>query len=106
MSKIAVASVLLVVASAALAQGASVQRSSSPQGVQIQGDTMINAAAQNTSAVASGDGNTAKTATGAVKGGTQIQGNTRINATSKNVSSVAVGKGNAATNEVGAIGGK
>lgn len=84
----------------------SVQRSSSPLGVQIQGDTMVNANTQATSAVAAGDGNSAKSATGAVKGGTQIQGNTRLNATSKNVNSMAVGKGNAAANDVGSIGGK
>ncbi len=84
----------------------SIQRSSSPQGVQIQGDTVVNASAQNTNAVAAGDANTAKNATGAVRGGTQIQGKTRISAQSKNVNSLAVGKGNAATNEVGAIGGK
>lgn len=97
----------LVVSSVAYAQGtASVQRSSSPQGVQIQGDTRVNANAQNTNAVAVGEGNAAKTATGAVKGGTQIQGNTKINATAKNVSAIAVGKGNAATSDVGSIGGK
>lgn len=96
----------LVVSSIAYAQDTvSVRRSSSPQGVQIQGDTTVNANAQNTNAVAAGEGNAAKTATGAVKGGTQIQGNTKINAKAKNVNAIAVGKGNAATNEVGAIGG-
>ncbi|OHC65387.1 MAG: hypothetical protein A2040_02665 [Rhodocyclales bacterium GWA2_65_19] len=96
---------LLVVAAVAHAQGtASVQRSSSPQGVRIQGDTMINANVQNTNAVAAGENNAAKTATGAVKGGTQIQGNTKINANARNVNAIAVGKGNAAANDVGAIG--
>ncbi|MDK9724242.1 MAG: hypothetical protein OEL88_05080 [Sterolibacteriaceae bacterium MAG5] len=107
MKKYLVAAALGFAAAGVLAQMTpSVQRSSSPQGVQIQGDTVVNAGAQNTNAVAAGDANTAKNATGAVRGGTQIQGNTRISAQSKNVNSVAVGKGNAATNEVGAIGGK
>ena len=106
MYKIVVAAVLAV-SSSAYAQGpVSVQRSSSPQGVQIQGDTMVNANAQNTNAVAVGENNAARTTTGTVKSGTQIQGNTRINATARNVNSVAVGKGNTATNDVGAIGGK
>lgn len=106
MHKIVVAAILAA-SSFVYAQGTtSVQRSSSPQGVKIQGDTAINANAQNTNAVAVGENNAAKTATGAVKGGTQIQGNTRINAAAKNVNSVAVGKGNTATNDVGAIGGK
>lgn len=103
-SKIVIASLLAAATSAAFAQ--SVQRSSSPSGVQIQGDTAINASAQNTSSLASGEGNTAKTATGALRAGTQIQGNTRINATSTNVQSTAVGKNNAAVNDVGSIGGK
>ncbi len=106
MRKIVVAAIL-VVSSSAHAQGtASVQRSSNPQGVKIQGDTAISANTQHTNAVAAGENNVAKTATGAVKGGTQIQGNTRINAAAKNVNSVAVGKGNTAANDVGAIGGK
>ena len=107
MHKIVVTTILSGVLAVAHAQGTgAIQRSSSPQGVQIQGDTMINANVQNTQATAVGEGNTAKTATGAVKGGTQIQGNTKINATAKNVNAIAVGKGNAATNDVGAIGGK
>ncbi len=102
-----IAGLLVVVSSVAMAQGAgSVQRSSSPRGVQVQGDTVVNASAQNVGAVAVGEGNTAKTATGAMRGGTQIQGTTRINANSQNVNSVAVGKNNAAVNDVGAIGGK
>ena len=106
MNKI-IAIALIAVSSAGWAQDAgNVQRSSSPRGVQIQGDTAVNASAQNVHAVAAGEGNTAKTATGAIRGGTQIQGNTRINANAQNMQSVAVGKGNAATNDVGSIGGK
>ena len=106
MRRFVIASILIAAISTAFAQGVSVQRSSNPLGVQIQGDTMVNANAQNANAVAAGESNSAKNAAGAIKGGTQIQGNTRINANAKNVNSVAVGKGNAATNDVGSIGGK
>lgn len=102
-----IAITLVVASSVVWAQGTgSVQRSSSPRGVQIQGDTAISASAKNVSATAAGEDNTAKTATGALRAGTQIQGNTRINATTQNVQSTAVGKGNAAVNDVGSIGGK
>ncbi|MDO8311036.1 MAG: hypothetical protein Q7T25_03755 [Sideroxyarcus sp.] len=106
MRRLVVASILVASTSIVFAQGVSVQRSSNPLGVQIQGDTMVNANAQNVNAVAAGEGNSAKNATGAIKGGTQIQGNTRINANARNVNSVAVGKGNAAANDVGSIGGR
>jgi len=97
-----VAAVLAV--SPVLAQQA--QRSSNPQGVQIQGNTDIKAKQENSAAVAVGEGNTAKNTAGAIKGGTQIQGNTKINASQKNSTAVAVGKGNTAANEAGVIGGK
>ena len=93
-----------VAASPVLAQ--QTQRSSNPQGVQIQGNTNINAKNENVAAVAVGEGNTAKNTTGAIKGGTQIQGNTNINASQKNAAAVAVGKNNTAANEAGVIGGK
>ena len=54
-----------VAASPVLAQ--QTQRSSNPQGVQIQGNTNINAKNENVAAVAVGEGNTAKTTTGAIK---------------------------------------
>ncbi len=82
------------------------QRSSNPQGVQIQGNTEIKADQKNVTAVAVGEGNTAKNTAGAIKGGTQIQGNTKIKATQKNATAVAVGKNNEASNEAGVIGGK
>ena len=75
-------------------------------GVQIQGNTTINAAQENASANASGEGNTAKNSAGAIKGNVQIQGNTKINANQKNASANASGKNNAASNEAGVIGGK
>ena len=93
-----------VIAAPAFAQQA--QRSSNPQGVQIQGNTNIQAENKNVTAVAVGEGNTAKNTTGAIKGGTQIQGNTNIKASQKNATAVAVGKGNTAANEAGVIGGK
>lgn len=86
--------------------GPAVQRSSNPRGVQIQGETRVNASAQNVQAVSAGDANSAKNAAGAIKGGVQIQGNTRINTSAQNVNSVAVGKKNTAGNDVGSIGGQ
>jgi len=93
-----------LVAAPAFAQQA--QRSSNAQGVQIQGNTEIKADQKNVTAVAVGEGNTAKNTAGAIKGGTQIQGNTKIKASQKNATAVAVGKGNKAANEAGVIGGQ
>jgi len=105
MRKLALVALISVVASgAAFAQSA--QRSTNTQGVQIQGNTDIKAKQENTTAVAVGEGNTAKNTAGAIKGGTQIQGNTKIQASQKNATAVAVGKGNTAANEAGVIGGK
>ena len=93
-----------VIASPVFAQQA--QRSTNAQGVQIQGNTNIQAENKNVTAVAIGEGNTAKNTTGAIKGGTQIQGNTQIKASQKNATAVAIGKNNTAANEAGVIGGK
>ena len=82
------------------------QKSSASKGVQIKGNTEIKADQKNVTAVAVGEGNTAKNTAGAIKGGTQIQGNTKIQASQKNATAVAVGKGNTAANEAGVIGGK
>ncbi|HZX30690.1 MAG TPA: hypothetical protein VFF03_05015, partial [Rhodocyclaceae bacterium] len=60
-----------VIASPAFAQQR--QSSTNAQGVQIQGNTNIQAENKNVTAVAVGEGNTAKNTTGAIKGGTQIQ---------------------------------
>ena len=94
----------VVVSAPAFAQ--KTQQTSNPQGVQIQGNTNIQAENKNVSAVAVGEGNEARNTTGAIKGGTQIQGNTNINAKQTNASAVAVGKNNTAANEAGVIGGK
>lgn len=83
-----------------------VMRSSSPQGVQIQGNADIRAKQEDAAGIAAGQGNEAKNIVGAIKGGTQIQGNTNIQAEQKNAKAVAVGKDNKATNEAGVIGGK
>ncbi|MDO8787736.1 MAG: hypothetical protein Q7J42_06665 [Sulfuritalea sp.] len=101
--------VTLLIASAVIASPVFAQqsmRSSNPEGVQIQGNTDIKAKQTNTTAVAVGEGNTAKNTAGAIKGGTQIQGNTKIKASQKNATAVASGKGNTAANEAGVIGGK
>ena len=83
-----------------------IQRSSNPQGVQIQGNTNIQAENQNTSAIAVGQGNESRNISGAIKGGTQIQGHTEIRAKQVNATAVTVGKDNKASNEAGVIGGK
>lgn len=83
-----------------------VLRSSSPSGVQIQGNTDITAKQDDTAAVAAGQNNEAKNSAGAIKDGSQIQGNTNIKVEQKNARAVAVGKDNKATNEAGIIGGK
>jgi len=101
--------IALFIASAVIAApvfAQSVQRSSNPQGVQIQGNTDIKAKQENTAAVTVGEGNTAKNTAGAIKGGTQIQGNTKIQASQKNATAVAVGKGNKSENTAGQIGGQ
>ena len=105
MMKFVSLAVALVAASGIAAAQVKVQSTTNPDAVQIQGNTKINAASQNNTAVAAGVGNTAKNTTGAIKGGTQIQGNTTINAASKNNTAVAVGVGNKAQNETGVIGG-
>ena len=84
--------------------GVQMQSSNKSGTVQIQGNTNINANAQNTGAVASGQGNKAKNTVGGITGQTQIQGNTKINANAKNTQSVASGKGNQAESAVGSIG--
>ena len=86
--------------------GQAAQRSTNPQGVQIQGNTDIKADQTNATAVASGENNVAQNAAGAIKAGTQIQGNTKIQASQKSATAVASGKNNTATNDVGVIGGK
>jgi len=93
-----------VIASPAIAQQA--QRSSNPQGVQIQGNTNITAENKDVTAVAKGENNVAKNTSGAIKGGTQIQGNTTIKASQKGATAIAAGKNNTAANEAGVIGGK
>lgn len=93
----------MVVASFAVAQ---TSQANSNAGVKIQGNTLIEAEQKNVTAVAIGEGNTAKNVAGAIKGNTQIQGNTTIKAKQSNATAVAIGKNNTAINEVGVIGGK
>lgn len=86
----------------------SVQRSSSPQGFQVPGNTAAGtSAAKNNSAGAAGKESAAANAPAtAGKGNVQIQGNTRINAVATGTTATAIGQGNKAGNELGAIGGK
>jgi hypothetical protein len=104
---VAVAAAVVLFAGSAFAQeagGIKVQRSSNPNGVQIQGNTNLNTNAQNINTTAVGVGNTADAAIGAIRGGTQIQGNTTLNTNAKNVNTTAVGVGNTAKASIGAIG--
>ncbi len=108
---IAIIALTTVLSTAAFAQAGSANKggsmgSSNAQGVQIQGNTEIKADQKNVTAVATGEGNTAKNTAGAIKGGTQIQGNTKIKAKQANATAVASGKNNTAANEAGVIGGK
>ncbi len=109
MRKIVIATALSVAATLASAQVAGQASPGSIQvnsgGVNIQGNTNINAAAGQQTAVAVGQNNTAKNTVGAIKGGTNIKGNTNINAAAGSQTAVAVGKGNTAKNTVGQIGG-
>ena len=98
---------LLIVASLLAASSmAFAQSSGGAAKTDIKGNTNINAVGINTTAVAVGEGNTAKNSIGAIKGGTTIKGNTNINAVGINTTAVAVGKNNTATNDIGSIGGK
>jgi hypothetical protein len=86
----------------------SVQRSSSPQGFQVQGSGPAGTTgAKSTGASSVGKesaGTTAAATTG--KSSVQIQGNTRINAAATGTTATALGQGNKAGNDLGAIGGK
>lgn len=110
MKKIIIATILSAASALAFAQaGAQVAPGSAQAtsgGVNIQGNTNINAVAGQQTAVAVGEGNEAKNTVGAIKGGTNIKGNTNINAVAGKQTAVAVGKGNKAENTVGQIGGK
>lgn len=97
---------LTAVTLASLSMAQSTQRTTNPNGVQIQGNTVIEAEQKGATAVAVGEDNTAKNTAGAIKGGTQIQGNTTIKAKQSNATAVSVGKGNTSSNETGVIGGK
>jgi len=93
----------IIIATPVFAQ--QIQRSSNPQGVQIQGDTEVKADQDKVRAEAKGEANEAKNAAVAIKDGTQIQGATRVTASQRNTSARAEGKNNKAGNEAGVIGG-
>lgn len=109
MKKLIVATILSAATAVVFAQAGGQAAPGSAQvtsgGVNIQGNTNINAAVGSQTAVAVGQGNTAKNTVGAIKGGTNIKGNTNINAVAGKQTAVAVGKGNKAENAVGQIGG-
>jgi hypothetical protein len=73
-------------------------------GVNIQGNTHINASAEGTSAVASQNA-VARNVVGGIRGGTNIKGNTTISASAKDTSAVAKDTATA-ENMIGGIGGQ
>jgi hypothetical protein len=85
-----------------------VERSSSPQGFQVQGSGPVGTTSAKTAATGTvgkeSAGTSAPTATG--KSNVQIQGSTRINAAATGTTATALGQGNKAGNDLGAIGGK
>jgi hypothetical protein len=100
---IALIALTAVLSTAAFAQGKPAEKAPVTS---VQGNTEIKADQKNVTAVAVGEGNTAKNTAGAIKGDTKVKGNTKIKASQKNATAVAVGKNNTASNEAGVIGGK
>lgn len=76
--------------------------------VNVQGNTNVNATAEELNATASGVNNNAENNVGVIGGGSNvnIQGNTNINATVGSATATAKGVNNTAKNNVGVIGGK
>jgi hypothetical protein len=86
-----------------------VQRSSSPQGFQVQGNTPTKTTSAPSNVGLTSAGKEDAGAGTAVAAGTvkvQIQGNTRINASATNTNATALGQGNKAGNDLGGIGNK
>lgn len=83
-----------------------IQRSSSPTGIQVKGNTNLKADQDNAVSVAVGKDNLSRNTAGSIKDSVQIQGDTNIKASQKNVATHTFGKNNTATNEAGVIGGK
>lgn len=81
-------------------------RSSSPRGMQVQGNTELRVSQDSAVAVSVGQANVARNTAAALREGVQIQGKTSIKVEQSNTKATAVGKNNAAGNEVGVIGGK
>jgi len=73
-------------------------------GVNITGNTSINASASGTTTMATG-GSIARSSTGSIRAGTNITGNTSISAHSSDTTTMAEG-GSIATTSVGTIGGQ
>jgi hypothetical protein len=73
-------------------------------GVNIQGNTNINANSTGATATASGQ-SVARNVIGGIRGGTNIKGNTTISASAKGTTAVATGKSKA-ENMIGGIGGE
>lgn len=70
-------------------------------GVKVKGNTKLNVSTENINTIASGQGNTARTTIGAVKGSTNQNTNVTVNA--KNVSNVASGRNKKACVNIGVV---
>ena len=71
------------------------------QRTKIQGNTEINASAQNMTAVAAVQGNVAKNRVGVVQG--DQKGNTRVNVAAGNVTTIAIGRNRKACTNIGGV---
>ena len=71
------------------------------QHTQIKGNTEINVATENTTAIASGENNVARNRIGVVQG--NKTGNTRINVNAANVTTVVGGRNKKACTNIGSV---
>lgn len=96
----------LVLAGTASAQEVTrIPRSSSPSGLQLQGNSSLTTSSSAIDTLSAGQNNSADSSAGSIQGsGTQIRGNTRITTSVKDVNTAAIGKGNKADSNIGAIG--
>lgn len=77
------------------------QISQSQKSTKIQGNTEINVATQNTTAIAVGENNVAKNRVGVVQG--EKKGNTRINVNAANVTTIVGGRNRKACTNIGGV---
>lgn len=91
-------SILVALGLLVAATGSMAQRS---QSTNIKGNTEINVSTQNTTAVATGEGNVAKNRVGVIQG--DKKGDTKISVSATNVTTVVGGRNKKACTNIGAI---